>query len=82
MNVEWTTAALADVESVVPGRFRIPLLEFLRGLLFIGQGRLCTDPRYPNASFIKFQFWFVMFVPVGDDGIGVIAVEYNRGQEP
>lgn len=82
MKVEWTTAALADVEAVVPERFRLPMLEFLVGLAFVGQGRPCTDPRYPSASFIKFQFWFVMFVPVGDDGIGIIGVEYNRGQEP
>lgn len=82
MKVDWTTAALADVESIVPEQFRVPMLDFLERLVFIGQGRPCTDARYPDAHFIKFQFWFVMYVPVGDDGIGVIAVEYNRGQEP
>ena len=80
MKVDWTTAALADVANVVPEQFRIPMAQFLERLVFIGQGYLCTDARYPAAHFMKFQHWFVMYVPTGG-GIGVIAVEYNRGQK-
>lgn len=82
MKVDWTVAALADVENVVPENFRLPMLEKLEGLRYLGQARSCTDPRYHDALYIKFRYWFVMFVPSAEGEIIVIAVEYNYDQEP
>lgn len=81
MKVDFTAASLADVEACVPEQFRLPMLERLQRLMFHGQGQACTSERFPDARFIKFQYWLVMFVPAGPSSLIVIGVEYNYGQE-
>ncbi|MEB3327800.1 MAG: hypothetical protein VKQ33_01065 [Candidatus Sericytochromatia bacterium] len=80
MKVVWTRAALADVEGCVPAGFRPALAARLQGMMFLGQGRRCLEARFQGARFLKFRYWLVMYVPVEEDTIAVVAVEYNYGQ--
>jgi plasmid stabilization system protein ParE len=80
MKVRWTRAALADVRTVVPEGFRPHLQRYLQGLVFTRQGRRCTAMRYPDAYFLKYRHWLVMYLVIGEEEIGVIGVEYNYGQ--
>lgn len=80
MKVRWTSAALDDVRAIVPEGFRPHLLRHMQRLFFAGQGRRCTSGRFPDAYFLKFRHWLIMYLAVDDETIGVIGVEYNYGQ--
>ena len=82
MKINWTTAALADVEACVPAPFRLPMQAFLQRSRFVGQGRLFTARRYTETYFIKFQHWLVIYLPLDEGAVAVIAVEYSYGQAP
>lgn len=80
MKVVWTKAALGDVVACVPDGFRPALSERLGRMMFASQGRRCFENKFPGARFVKFRYWIVIYVPVDDDTIAVVAVEYNYGQ--
>jgi hypothetical protein len=80
MRISWQRGALDDVKSCVPKQFRKPLRDFLSGLYYVGQGAPSNDPRYPEARYIKFQYWIVVYVAISDRHIGVLAVYYDYGQ--
>lgn len=81
MRTLWTRPALADVRACVPAPFRPVLRERLATLRYVGQGRSCASPRYPGTCYLKIEHWLVMFRPIDDEAIAVVAVEYNYGQE-
>jgi len=80
MLVSWQQGALDDVRSCVPQQFRKPLRDFLSGLYYVGQGAPSDDPRYPEARYIKFRYWLVVYLPINEQHIGVLAVNYDYGQ--
>jgi len=85
MNVTFQRAALDDIKNEkggVPKQFRKPLRDFLRNMTYIGQGMRCSDPRYPDLYFIKFRNWYVLYLPLSQQQVVVVAVMYNYGQLP
>ncbi|MFW5666068.1 MAG: hypothetical protein ACOC2Z_11105 [Coleofasciculus sp.] len=85
MRVTFQKAALDDIRNKkggVPQQFRKPLREFLRNLVFVGQGMHCTSEKYVDLYFIKFKYWYVMYRAVSEEHIDVVAVQYNYGQLP
>ncbi|HEY9900646.1 MAG TPA: hypothetical protein V6D00_15820 [Pantanalinema sp.] len=81
MKVSWQRSALADVAALMPfPPHRRALKARLEGLLFIGQARPCASDRYPDAYFLKFKHWVVMFRVLDETSLDVLAVEYNLGQ--
>jgi hypothetical protein len=63
-------------------QFRKPLREYLRSLVFVGQGMRCTSEQYSDCYFIKFKYWYVMYRAVSEGHVDVVAVQYNYGQLP
>jgi hypothetical protein len=85
MNVTFQRSALDDIKNEkggVPKQFRKPLRDFLRNMTYIGQGMRCSDPRYPDLYFIKFRNWYVLYLPLSQQQVVVVAVMYNYGQLP
>ena len=85
MKVTFQRAVLDDIKNEkggVPKQFRKPLRDFLRSMTYIGQGMHCSDPRYSKLYFIKFRSWYVLYLPISEQHIAVVAVMYNYGQLP
>jgi|GEM_PF-2597476 len=85
MKVYFQQTALDDIKNEhggVPAQFREPLRDFLRNMLYVGQGMCCSDPGYSDLYFIKFRNWYVLYLPISEQQIVVIAVMYNYGQLP
>ena len=85
INVTFQRAALDDIKNEkggVPKQFRKPLRDFLQNMTYIGQGMRCSDPRFPDLYFIKFRNWYVLYLPLSEQQIVVVAVMYNYGQLP
>jgi hypothetical protein len=85
MKVTFQRAALDDIKNEkggVPTQFRRPLRDFLRSMTYIGQGMRCSDLRYSDLYFIKFRNWYVLYLPISEEHIVVVAIMYNYGQLP
>ena len=85
MRVTFQKAALDDIRNEkggVPPQLRKPMRDFLQGIVFIGQGMRCTSENYWDLYFIKFRNWYIVYRPVSQERIDVVAVQYNYGQLP
>lgn len=81
MNVQWVGSARDDIQALVPKGLRAGLRDKMRSLMWVRQGMRCQNERYGDCHFVHYRQWLVMYLPLAEDEIAVVGVEYNYGAD-